>query len=44
MEYGSEYTDQAHFFNEFTALTGYSPAALPRERFETFRLLNEVPG
>ena len=44
VEYGSEYTDQAHFINEFTAFTGYSPTALPRERFETFRLLNKVPG
>ena len=40
VEYGSEYTDQAHFINEFTAFTGYSPTALPRERFETFRLLS----
>lgn len=42
LEDRSEYTDQAHFINEFTAFTGYSPTTLPKERFETFRLLNEV--
>ena len=38
----AQYSDQAHFILEFNSYTGYSPGALPLERFRLFRALSQL--